>query len=279
MRHIGKLAGAALIVLLPTAGFAQMGAPAGAPMQPGGWGQGGWQAGAPGAGYTSGQQGYAGPQQHGDWHRGPMEHGHGDYKHLERGKRLPRAYADPSYTVVDWSDWGFSPPGPGMRWVRYYDDGMLIDGDGRIVDARYGVDWDRGHMRGPRGGFGPRGGYPGGPGGFGPGGPGYGYPAPGVTTFRAGPNTTVTTAVVQAPPPVIVGGPGYGYGGGYGGGYYAGGASVISVTPGVAVTTTTTTTDYETVYKSVGVRRAWKRPIRHYHPRCARAPTCAVQGS
>lgn len=279
MRHIGKLAGAALIALAPTMASAQMGAPAGAPMQPGSWGQGGWQSGTPGARYGAAPQGYA-QADGGDWHRGPMEHGHGDYRRLERGKHMPRAYSDPSYTVVDWRDWGFAPPGPGMRWVRYYDDGMLVDGDGRIVDARYGVDWDRGH-RGPRGGYG-RGGYPVGPAGY-PGGyaggPGYGYPAPGVTTFRAGPNTTVTTAVVQAPPPVIVGGPAYGYAGGYGGGYYAGGASVISVTPGVAVTTTTTTTDYETVYKSVAVRRAWRRPIRHYHPRCARAVSCPVLGS
>jgi hypothetical protein len=54
----------------------------------------------------------------------------------------------------------------------------------------------------------------------------------------------------------------------------------VTVTPGVAVTTTTTTTDYETIYKSVAVRRraAWHRPIRRYHPRCVQT-TCPVQGS
>jgi Ni/Co efflux regulator RcnB len=274
MRHIGILAGAALVALMPTMASAQTGAPAGAPMQAGGWGQGGWQPGGNGApGYAP--QGYA---PHGDWQQDRGRHGHGDYRRLERGKRLPHAYLDPSYTVSDWNDWGFAPPGPGMRWVRYYDDGLLIDADGRIVNACYGVAWDRGPMRGPRGGFvGGPGGFPGGPGGGHPGGPGFGYPAPGVSTYRAGPNTTVTTTVVQAPPPLIVGGPALGYAG-YGG--YAGGGTVISVTPGVAVTTTTTSTDYETVYKSVAVRqKVWRRPIRHYRPRCVHTTSCPILGS
>lgn len=275
MRHIGILAGAALIALTPTIASAQMGAPAGAPMQAGSWGQGGWQPGTDAAGYAP-QRGVA-PR--GDWQQTRAMHGHGDYRRLERGKRLPHAYLDPSYTVSDWSDWGFAPPGPGMRWVRYYDDGLLIDADGRIVDACYGVAWERGPMRGPRGGFaGGPGRFPGAPGGPGiyPGGPG--YPAPGVSTYRAGPNTTVTTTVVQAPPPVIVGGPAVGYAGGYGG--YVGGGTVISVTPGVAVTTTTTSTDYETIYKSVAVRqKMWRQPIRHYRPRCVHKTSCPILGS
>jgi len=283
MRHIGKLAGAALILLAPTAAFAQNGAPAGVQMQPGGWGQGGWQAGAPGAGYAPQAQGYA-PRP------GFAPHGSSDYRRLDRGKRVPRAYMDPAYTVSDWNDWGFAPPGMGMRWVRYYDDGLLIDGDGRIVDERYGVDWNRGRGRGPRVAY--------------AGGASYGYPAsggygyaggatvvggaPGVTTYRAGPNTTVTTAIIQSPP-VIVGAPAYGYAGGYAGGAtmvapgygYAGGAAVIGTAAALAVTTTTTTTDYETVYRAAPVRRALPRarPVRHYRPRCVSAPTCPVLGS
>jgi len=268
MRHLGILAGAALAVLVPAMASAQMGAPAGAPMQPGSWSQGGWQAGGtaaptyePGApGYARGYaQDYAGHDR--------MNERHGDYRHLARGKRLPGGYMDSRYTVSDWNDWGFAPPDPGLRWVRYYDDGLLVDDRGRIVDARYGVDWNRRAFHGPRGfGPGPVGGYGPGPVGGGyAGGPG--YPPPGVTTFRAGPNTVVTTAVVQAPPPVIVGG-------------YYGGASVVAVTPGIAVTTTTTTTDYETVYKSVAVRqRAWRRPIRHVRPRCVHTTSCPVLGS
>ena len=212
-------------------------------------------------------------------------HGHGDYRRLERGKRLPRAYLDPSYTVSDWSDWGFAPPGPGMRWVRYYDDGLLIDGDGRIVDACYGVAWERGPMRGPRGGF---------AGGRGPAIPalraatgtmpaaGLGYPAPGVTTYRAGPNTTVTTTVVQAPPPVIVGRPGVdGYAGGYGGGYARRRHGDQRHAPASRSTTTTTThrlRDRLQIGRASG-RSVWRRPIRHYRPRCVHTPSCPILGS
>ena len=301
MRHIGKLAGAALFVLAPAAAFAQMGAPAGAPMQPGSWGQGGWQPGAPGTAYAPGQA-YA-AQQAGGWQQGQS---HADYRRLDRGRRVPRAYMDPAYVVSDWNDWGFSPPGPGLRWVRYYDDGLLIDGDGRVVDVRYGVDWNHGRIGGPRVAY-AGGAYAGGPGGYPGYAPGYGYAggatvvggAPGVTTYRAGPNTTVTTAIVQAPP-VVVGGPAYGYAGGatvvgappvygYAGGAtvvgaapvygYAGGAAVIGTTAALAVTTTTTTTDYETVYKAAVKPVARRRPVRRYRPRCARAVACPVLGS
>jgi Ni/Co efflux regulator RcnB len=314
MRHIGKLAGAALIILAPTAAFAQAGAPAGAPLQPGNWGQGGWQAGTAGAGYAPAPRTYA--QQTGGWQQGPEVRAHGDYRPLERGKRVPHAYLDAGYTVSDWNDWGFAPPGPGLRWVRYYDDGLLIDGDGRIVDARYGVDWNHGRVGGPRiayaGGAGIYPGYAGGASYAYPAAaaPAYGYAggaavigaAPGVTTYRVGPNTTVTTAVVQAPS-VVVGAP-YGYAGGatvvngaaaapvygYAGGAtvvgapvapvygYAGGAAVVGTAGVLAVTTTTTTTDYQTVYKAAPVRRARVRPIRRYRPRCVTA-TCPVLGS
>lgn len=312
MRHIGNLAGAALIVLAPTAGLAQTGATPNAPLQPGSWGQGGWQAGTPGGAYTPTPQTYVAPSSSA-LRSDPASRVRSDYRPLERGKHVPHAYLDGSYTVVDWNDWGFSPPGPGLRWVRYYDDGLLIDGEGRIVDARYGVDWN--HAR-----AGLRTAYAGGAVGYPAyaGGASYAYPAavapaygyaggatvvgtaPGVTTYRVGPNTTVTTAVVQAPP-VIVGAP-YGYAGGatvvgapaapvygYAGGAttvgapvygYAGGASVVGTAGVLAVTTTTTTTDYETVNRAAAapVRRARVRPIRRARPRCVSA-TCPVLGS
>lgn len=239
------------------------GAPIGTPTQQGSWGQGGWQAGAPGA-TVAPQPGYAAQTA---WHDSPR----GDFHRTRPGGKMPRPYLDPMYAVSDWQGWGLSQPGPGMHWLRYYNDAVLVDSRGRVVDTRYDFDWNhpRGYAGGPAYGAGP--GYP-------P--PGYGAPgyAPGTTTYRAGPNTTVTTSVVAAPPPVVVAGPAPGYG--YGGGYYAGGASVVSVTPGVVVTTTTTTTDYETVYKSAGVKRAYKRrAYRPSRPRCVRAPTCPVLGS
>jgi hypothetical protein len=105
------------------------------------------------------------------------------------------------------------------------------------------------------------------------GGPGYGGPGwhggPGVTTYRAGPNTTVTTQVV--------GGGGACCGAGYGGGY-AVGPGYITITPGSVITTTTTTSE-ETIYKNVYRKRVYRRPVRHYRPRCVQAPTCPVTGS
>jgi hypothetical protein len=190
-----------------------------------------------------------------------------------RGWKVPGRFRDRSFFVADWRGWGFGEPGPGMGWIRYYDDALLVDAGGRVVDCRYGVNWDSGYQgAGYQGG-----GYAGGPGfgpgyGYGPppgyGGPGYGGYVPGTTSYRAGPNTTVTTTVTPMGAPAVYATGGCG----------ACGGAVVTVTPGMAVTTTTTTTEYETVYRKVAVRkRAW-RPIRRYHPRCVRT-TCPVQGS
>jgi Ni/Co efflux regulator RcnB len=264
MRALGILAGAAIVALAPAAAFAaDTGATAGVPMQTGSaWGHGTVAAApmmpaqayapAPGAGW----QGAA-----------PQWHDHGDYHRPVRGWKVPKHYRDGHYAVADWRGWGFGQPGPGMSWIRYYDDALLIDADGRVVDSRMGVNWDGGY----RGGAYAGGAYPAGP--------AYGYPGayppppgyvggvmPGTTSYRAGPNTMVTTTVTPVMPPVA-------YAAGYGGG------AVVTVTPGMAVTTTTTTTDYETVYRNVAVRkRVWRRPIRRYHPRCVQN-TCPVQGS
>ncbi len=266
MRGLGILAGAAILVLVPAAASAadMAGATSGEPMQGGSaWGHsGGWQSGAP-MQSASMQDGYhsgpaMGPQQ--GWHDG------GDYRRPVRGWRVPSRYRDRTYFVSDWNGWGFGQPGPGMNWMRYYDDALLIDADGRVVDCRYGVNWN--------GGYRSRGGYAGGPGyGYRPG-PGYpptgygGYPQPGTRTYQAGPNTTVSTTVTPLGVPAVYGAGGCG----------ACGGTIVSVTPGMAITMTTTTTDYETEYRNVAVRRAWKRPIRRYHPRCVQT-TCAVQGS
>ena len=176
---------------------------------------------------------------------------------------MPRHYRDGGYGVSDWRGWGFAPPGPGMAWIRYYDDALLIDADGRVVDCRYGVNWDRGgyaHARMPMGtafGYPPPGAYP----------PPPGY-MPGTTTYRAGPDTVVSTTVTPLGAPMVYGAGGCG----------ACGGAVVTVTPGMAVTTTTTTTDYRTVYRRIGVRQQALRPIRHALPRCVQT-TCPVQGS
>jgi Ni/Co efflux regulator RcnB len=269
MRAFGILAGAALVALVPAAASAadMTGSTSGVPMQGGSaWGHsGGWQGGTPTPGGPMYGNQHMGPPQ--GWHGNPPPrwNGGGNYHRPVRGWRVPRQFRDRSLFVADWNGWGFGQPGPGMNWIRYYDDALLIDRDGRVVDCRYGVNWD-----GDRGGA-----YAGGPGygypqqgpGYPP--PGYGYPQPGTTTYRAGPNTTVSTTVTPLGVPAVYAAGGCGSCGG----------TVVTVTPGMAVTTTTTTTDYETVYRNVAVRRkAWRRPIRRYHPRCVQN-TCAVQGS
>ena len=249
-----------MLALAPQAASAQAGATAGVPMQVGS----AWGHGAPPPVAYAPATHMAPPP--GAWQNGTAPQwygGRGDYRRPTPGWKVPRHYRDRSYVVADWRGWGFGQPGPGMAWVRYYDDALLVDGDGRVVDCRYGVNWDGGYQGagyagGPAYGYGtPPGAYP----------PPPGYPVPGTRTYQAGPNTTVSTTVTPLGVPAVYSTGGCGSCGG----------TVVTVTPGMAVTTTTTTTEYRTVYRKVAVRkRAW-RPTR-YHPRCVKT-TCPVQGS
>jgi Ni/Co efflux regulator RcnB len=245
------LAGVAAVWVAGAAVAAPTGAPQDETMQAGGWTPGGWQSGAP-TGQPGAPMGEPGampppamvpPAPMGS----PPMAMHGDYRPVHPGQHLKGQWRDPSLTVTDWQAWGLGQPGAGMRWIRYYDDAVLVDADDRVVTARGGIAWDA-----PRRGYGYHGGM----------GPGWHHPPfrPGITTYRAGPNTTVTTQVI-APPPIVYGGgyapgygAGYGYDGGYAGGYgYAGGGSTVIVSPGVVTTTTTTTT--ERMWHKVRVRR------------------------
>lgn len=69
--------------------------------------------------------------------------GYGAYRAPVRGYRLPSYWAAPRFVVNDWSDYGFTAPGQGHYWSRYYDDAVLIDGRGQVWDSVQGVDWDR----------------------------------------------------------------------------------------------------------------------------------------
>jgi Ni/Co efflux regulator RcnB len=64
-----------------------------------------------------------------------------NYQRLERGGMVPNYWWGPAFMVVDWSGYGLYQPQPGYRWIRYYDDALLIDSYGRIVDGRYDMDW------------------------------------------------------------------------------------------------------------------------------------------
>jgi Ni/Co efflux regulator RcnB len=63
------------------------------------------------------------------------------HQRLRRGGSIHSFWFAPQFYVGNWQAYGFYAPGEDQRWVRYYDDAYLIDGGGRVIDERYGVDW------------------------------------------------------------------------------------------------------------------------------------------
>lgn len=61
---------------------------------------------------------------------------------LRRGFTINPFWFGPQFQIQNWQMYGFSDPGADGRWVRYYDDAYLIDHGGRVLDTRYGMDWD-----------------------------------------------------------------------------------------------------------------------------------------
>lgn len=112
---------AALAAALPAEAAAQPG-----PRSGHSWGGPGGGAGAPHAGR---------PQQH---HRR-----YANFRRIDRGGEVPRYWWGPQFHVQHWQMYGFARPAEGHRWIRYYDDALLVDRRGRVRDARHGFDWDR----------------------------------------------------------------------------------------------------------------------------------------
>jgi hypothetical protein len=76
-----------------------------------------------------------------DW--GSWRGGHGKANfHPRRGFFMPRVFVSPTFFVPNWWSYGLAEPAYGRRWVRYYDDAVLIDERGYIYDTAPGVDWD-----------------------------------------------------------------------------------------------------------------------------------------
>jgi Ni/Co efflux regulator RcnB len=72
--------------------------------------------------------------------RWAMNHRYGDgrgYQRYRSGYDMPRGYWGDRYTV----NYGhYARPGRDLRWVRYYDDLLLINRrNGRVIDVRYDV--------------------------------------------------------------------------------------------------------------------------------------------
>lgn len=64
------------------------------------------------------------------------------YRQPSRGWALPRYWSEQRFTVEDYWTYDLDEPGHGFRWVRYYDDAVLVDRDWRVVDWRDDIDWD-----------------------------------------------------------------------------------------------------------------------------------------
>lgn len=110
------------------------------------------QAGAGAAGHSWQERGSRGGPVAVQMHRQGREMRHGTphqgrrFQHIrriDRGGMVPHFWWGPQFVVHNWQNYGFSQPMHGGRWIRYYDDALLIDRNGRVHDGRYGQDWDR----------------------------------------------------------------------------------------------------------------------------------------
>ncbi|RHW19180.1 hypothetical protein D1610_03465 [Sphingomonas gilva] len=79
----------------------------------------------------------------GRWHAGWFAPGGWrGYRVVVPGYRLPAYWIAPRY-VIAYRPYGLPAPQPGYAWSRYYDDAVLIDREGRVIDRRGDIQWDR----------------------------------------------------------------------------------------------------------------------------------------
>ena len=135
MRKLYLLAFAASAALIPAAASAQ-----GAPAAGHSWREGAPVALPPPPMVRDVRQVHRGPGV-GMQHQGARRFGH--IQRIGRGGFVPGGWWGPQFVVRNWSGYGFPQPFNGGRWIRYYDDALLIDRQGRVHDSRYGYDWDR----------------------------------------------------------------------------------------------------------------------------------------
>lgn len=65
------------------------------------------------------------------------------YRRLTRGYSVSGVWATPRVEVRNYGRYGLYPPAYGDRWIRYYDDALLVDRGGVVRDDRSGLDWDQ----------------------------------------------------------------------------------------------------------------------------------------
>jgi Ni/Co efflux regulator RcnB len=188
------------------------------------------------------------------------------WKRFGRGHVIPPHFRNRQFFVHNWQSFGWPAPMPGGQWIRYYDDALLIDAHGRVMDSRYGWDWDRrgGHMAYDEGRYDE--GYDEDYAGYDDyGRDDHGYDDDGGDCRDdCGP-----VRHVPPPPPHPGYGHGYGYGSAYGYGYGAGcacGPVVVTETITTTAPVMETRTYYETVTEHrAAPRRHYRKPVvRHY---------------
>lgn len=67
------------------------------------------------------------------------------YRRLNRGARLNRYWMNPSFRVADYLNFGLAAPPNGYRWVRYYNDAVLVDDRGAVWDSVANAAWETGY--------------------------------------------------------------------------------------------------------------------------------------
>jgi len=96
------------------------------------------------AGHARGHVRNWGPRHGGRWIWGMRSPGGwGGYRPAFRGWVLPSYWIAPRFYIQDHGRYGFPAPQGGHGWSRYYDDAVLTDRDGRVIETRRGVDWDK----------------------------------------------------------------------------------------------------------------------------------------
>jgi Ni/Co efflux regulator RcnB len=75
-------------------------------------------------------------------HRGPHHGAPAGHFRIERGHRVPGYWMHPRFHIQDFGRYGFYQPMWGGRWIRYYDDALLVDPYGQVIDGQWGMKWD-----------------------------------------------------------------------------------------------------------------------------------------
>jgi hypothetical protein len=64
------------------------------------------------------------------------------YRRWAIGQFLPGLFLNQGYFIGNWAAYGLGPPPPGLQWVRYGPDALLVNVyTGQVVDTVYGVFW------------------------------------------------------------------------------------------------------------------------------------------